>query len=58
MPAILTSLLMGQDVFLMLLEADKVEVQIFDTILFKQVLSNQAAQVDASLGEGVILIQR
>ena len=33
----------------MLLEADEVEVEIFDTILLKQVLSNQATQIDAFL---------
>ena len=50
-------LLMGQDLFLMLLEADEVEVEVLDTVLLQQVLSDQTAQVDACLSERVILIK-
>lgn len=42
----------------MLLEADEVEVQVLYAVLFKQVLSNQAAQVDARLRQRVVFIQR
>ncbi len=52
----LTLLLMGQNLFLVLLEAYEVKVQIFDTILFKQVLSDQACQVDTCLSESTIFV--
>ena len=41
----------------MLLEADEVEVEVLDTVLLQQVLSDQTAQVDACLSERVILIK-
>ena len=42
----------------MLLEGDKVEVQVLNSVLFKQVLPNQAIQIDTCLGQCVILVQR
>ena len=55
---LLLPLLVLQDLLLVLLEADEVEVEIFDTVLLEQILSNETAQVDASLGQGIVFVQR
>ena len=55
---LLTLLLVGQDLFFVLLETDEVKVQVFDTVFLEQVLSNQTRQIDACLGQGdPVLIQ-
>ena len=41
----------------MLLERDKVEVQVLYSVLFKQILSNETVEVDSGLGEGVVLVE-
>ena len=51
-------LLMGKDLLFVLLEGHKVEVQVLDSILLKQILSNQTVQVDACLGQSVVFIER
>ena len=41
----------------MLLEADEVEVQVLNSILFKQVLADQARQIYTCLGKCIVLVQ-
>lgn len=55
---LLTLLLVREDLFLVLLETDEVEVQIFNSIFFEKVLTNQARQVNACLRQSAILVQR
>ena len=55
---LLTLLLVRKDLFLVLLETDEVEVQIFNSIFFEKVLTNQARQVNACLRQSAILVQR
>ena len=55
----LTFLLMLQYLFFVLLEANEVEMQVLDPVFFEQILTDQAAQVDASgLGHRVVFIER
>ena len=49
--------LMGQYLLFMLLEADEVEMQIFNAVFFKQVLSDEAIQVYSSLCKRIILVK-
>ena len=50
---------MLQYLFFVLLEANEVEMQVLDSIFFEQILSDQAAQVDASgLGHRIVFIKR
>ena len=55
---LLTLLLVRENLFLVLLETDEVEVQIFNSIFFEKVLTNQARQVNACLRQSAILVQR
>ena len=55
---LLTLLLVCKDLLLVLLETDEVEVQILNSILFEQVLTNQARQVNACLRQSAVLVQR
>ena len=49
--------LMCKDQLFMLIEADKVEMQVFDTVLLQQVRSDKTSQVDAGLSQCVVFIK-
>ena len=56
---LLSLLLVLEDLLFVLLEADKVEVQVLDPVLLEQVLSYQAAQVYSTrLRHRLVLVQR
>ena len=56
---LLALLLMLEYLFFVLLETDKVEMQVLDSVFLEQILADQAAQVDAArLRHRVVLIER
>ena len=55
--SLLPTLLVGQDLLFVLLEADEVEMQILHAVFLKQVLSDEAVQINSSLRQRVVLIQ-
>ena len=55
---LLLPFLVGQNRLFVLLKADEVKVQVLNAILLQQILSDQATQVDSSLSQGVILVER
>ena len=48
---------MRQYLLLVLLETDEVKVEVLDAILLEEVLSNEAGEIDAGLGEGAVLVE-
>lgn len=53
----LSTLLMSQNLLLVLLETHKVKVQVLNTIFFEKILTDQAAQIYASLGQSIIFVK-